>query len=87
MNVEGEMRARLQTLRPEALEIVDDSAQHVGHPGAMGGGGHYSLTIVSKAFVGKPPVARHRMVYAALGDLIPARVHAIVIRAYAPGQL
>jgi BolA protein len=81
-----EMRARLLPLRPESIEIDDDSALHAGHPGAASGGGHSRLALVSAAFAGKPKVERHRMVYAALGDLMQGRIHALAIVAQAPGE-
>jgi BolA family transcriptional regulator, general stress-responsive regulator len=81
------MQQRLNSLQPESLDIVDDSAKHVGHAGAAGGGGHYHLTIVSKQFAGKPQVARHRLVYQALGDMMPRQIHALSITAYTPDQL
>jgi BolA protein len=77
----------LATLEPESLEITDDSARHAGHEGARGGGGHYSLVIVSKQFSGKPVQLRHRMVYDALGPLMRKEIHALAIRAYAPEEL
>jgi len=79
------MRARLETaLAPERVEITDDSAKHVGHAGARDGRGHYSVAIVSAAFEGKTAVTRHRMVYAALGDMMQTDIHALAIRADAP---
>jgi len=88
MDRAGEMRRRLeQALVPENLEIVDDSAQHVGHAGAQGGGGHYTVTIVSPAFNGRAAVERHRLVYQALGDLMGRDIHALSINAYAPNEL
>ena len=81
-----EMRSRLATLAPSALEIDDESAMHAGHPGAAGGGGHFRLALTSAAFTGHGKVARHRMVYAALGDLMQGRVHALAIQARAPGE-
>ena len=79
------MRARLEAaLAPERLEIGDDSALHVGHEGARDGRGHYSVAIVSAAFAGKGAVARHRMVYAALGDMMQTDIHALAIRADEP---
>jgi len=81
------MQERLATLQPEVLEIGDDSAQHAGHEGAKGGGGHYNLTIVSPQFNGKLTIARHRMIYNSLGDLMHTRIHALSIRAFAPGEL
>ena len=85
--VEQAMRARLATLHPVALELQDESAQHAGHAGARPSGGtHWQLTIVSDAFRGKTPVARHRMVYEALGDLMKRDIHALKIEALAPEQ-
>jgi BolA protein len=81
------MRERLAALAPENLEIADESALHAGHEGARGGGGHYALTIVSRKFDGQSTVARHRMIYVALGDLMQREIHALSIRAYAPGEL
>lgn len=81
------MRQRLDALQPESVDILDDSANHAGHAGAASGGGHFHLTIVSKHFAGKPQVARHRLIYQALGDLMPAQIHALSIAAYTPDQL
>jgi len=81
------MRERLAALAPESLEIADESAKHAGHQGAKGGGGHYALTIVSPRFDGQTTVARHRMIYAALGDLMQRDIHALSIRAFSPGEL
>ena len=81
------IRERLSPLAPEALEVHDDSKAHAGHAGAREGGGHYELLIVSKAFAGKPAVARHRLVYQALSDLMPGRIHALAIRAYTPEEM
>jgi BolA protein len=80
----AEIQHRLAVLAPESLQLDDDSADHAGHVGAAGGGGHFTLTLVSAAFVGLSPVARHRKVYALLADLIPHRIHALSIRAYSP---
>jgi len=77
------LRERLYTLQPSKLEIRDDSALHQGHKG-NNGGGHYSVTIESSLFNGKSTIIRHRLVYQAVGDLIPARVHALSINALAP---
>lgn len=87
MNTIELMQQRLASLEPEALEISDDSALHAGHEGARSGGGHYNLTIVSPQFDGKLTVARHRMIYNSLGDLMQTRIHALSIRAFAPGEL
>ena len=81
------MRDKLAALAPVALEIEDESAQHAGHAGARpSGGSHWRLTIVSEAFRGKNAVARHRMVYEALGDLMKRDIHALKIEALAPEQ-
>lgn len=81
------MRQRLSALEPDSLDIVDDSAKHAGHAGAASGGGHYQLTIVSRHFAGKTRIARHRLIYQALGDLMQRRIHAVSIAAYTPDQL
>ncbi|NWG87830.1 MAG: BolA family transcriptional regulator [Hydrogenophilaceae bacterium] len=80
------MRERLAGLAPESLEIEDESAQHAGHEGAKGGGGHYRMTIVSPQFAGLNSVARHRVVYQALGDLMGKRIHALSITAFTPEE-
>lgn len=85
--VERAMRERLAALRPLTLELEDESAQHAGHAGSRpSGGSHWRLAIVSEAFRGKNPVARHRMVYEALGDLMKRDIHALRIEASAPEQ-
>jgi BolA protein len=85
--VERAMRERLATLRPVRLDLRDESGQHAGHAGARpSGGSHWQLTIVSEAFRGKNAVARHRMVYEALGDLMKTDIHALTIEALAPEQ-
>jgi len=81
------MRALLQAaLQPQALDVSDDSHRHAGHAGARGGLGHFTVDIVSAAFAGKPPLARHRMVYAALGEMMRTDIHALAIRARAPHE-
>jgi BolA family transcriptional regulator, general stress-responsive regulator len=88
VNLADLIRERLAPLAPATLEIFDDSAEHAGHAGVLeSGGGHFEVLLVSPAFAGKSAVARHRMVYQAVADLIPHRVHALAIRAYAPGEL
>lgn len=74
-------------LAPEDLQIVDDSAAHAGHAGARSGGGHFNVVIVSRAFSGKTPLQRHRLVYKALSDLMPKEIHALSIRALTPEEL
>ena len=81
------MRRKLDALAPESVQVTDDSAAHAGHAGAAPGGNtHWSLVIVARAFAGKPTVARHRMVYAALGELMNNPIHALQIRALAPDE-
>ena len=87
--VSTEIEARLRAaLAPTALEIVDDSEQHRGHAGHDGSGeSHFTVHITAAAFAGAARIARQRLVYAALGDLMaPGGVHALVIRAKAPGE-
>ena len=83
------IRTTLQeALSPVQLEIVDDSAAHAGHAGAMlSGGGHFSAFIVAEAFDGKTQVQRHQMVYRALGDLMRTDIHALIIKALTPNEL
>jgi len=78
------LRTRLATLEPQQLDIRDDSALHAGHAGAAGGGGHFHVLICSSRFVGLPPLARHRLVYAAIGDLMGTEIHALSIDARLP---
>ena len=85
-SVEAAMRERLAALQPMSMDLHDESAEHAGHAGAASGGGHWQLTIVSEAFRGKSAVARHRMVYEALGDLMKRDIHALRIEALAPEQ-
>lgn len=81
MTVIDRIRARLAALQPERIEIGDDSALHAGHAGARSGGGHYHLLIVSPHFESRSTVARHRMIYDALGDMMKTDIHALAIRA------
>ena len=80
------IRERLAALQPQSLELLDESALHRGHAGARDGGGHYRLTIVSPLFTGQSGIARHRMVYAALGPLMRREIHALALQAKAPGE-
>ena len=77
-------------LSPSSLTIVDDSAKHAGHAGNPGGGvdaeTHFRVDVVSAAFEGKSAVARHRAVYAALGDDFKAGLHALAIKARTPAE-
>jgi BolA protein len=82
------MTRRLEAaLSPTAIELVDDSEAHRGHAGHdERGESHFSVIIESAAFSGKSRVERQRLVYAALGDLMRERVHALTIRATAPEE-
>lgn len=80
------IRERLAPLAPLRVEIEDDSARHAGHAGAREGG-HYNVFIVAAAFAGKSTMARHRLVYATLGDLGRSGIHALSIRAKAPDEV
>ncbi len=75
-----EMHQRLTAaLAPTFLEISDDSEAHRGHPGPEEGAGHYTITLASPAFAQKNRVQSHQLVYAALGDMIGPRIHAVRI--------
>jgi BolA protein len=84
--------ARAQRLRellesrfaPEVLVIEDESHLHAGHAGAQGGQSHFRVRIVAEAFRGVTPVARHRLVYAAVDDLMRTDIHALAIEASPP---
>ncbi len=81
------MRTLLEAaLAPTRLEVIDDSHKHAGHAGARGGQGHFSVDVVSAEFAGKPLLARHRLVYAALGNMMHTDIHALVIRARTPEE-
>lgn len=74
-------------LTPEQLEITDDSHLHAGHAGAAAGGGHFSVRVVSEKFNNKKLIERHRMVYMALNDMMPAEIHALSISALTPEEV
>ena len=87
MSVADEIHRRLETLAPQRLELIDESARHAGHAGARTGGNtHWRLLIASPVFAGKATVARHRMIYDALGELMNDPIHALAITARAPGE-
>ncbi len=88
MSLTDTIRERLQRFNPESLDVFDDSADHAGHAGAReSGGGHFQVVIVASAFTGQSRVARHRLVYDALRDLMPGSIHALAIVAHAPEEL
>jgi BolA protein len=78
------IRERLAVLEPLSLEILDDSHLHAGHEGSKNGAGHYRVIIVAPCFAGLSAVARHRLVYHHLQDLIPYPIHALALDAQAP---
>lgn len=81
------MRQRLATLAPVSLDITDESYKHAGHAGARSGGGHYTLRIISEQFAGKNTMARHRMIYSALGEMMKREIHALNILANTPDEV
>ena len=88
MSIETEMRERLMVaLEPTRLDVVNESHLHAGHAGSPGTGeSHFRLLIVSPLFEGRSRVERHRMVNDALADLLRNRVHALAVKAHAPGE-
>ncbi len=81
-----QIHERLASLEPVSLQIEDESHLHAGHAGAAGGASHFRVHIVAACFAGLAPVARHRLVYDRLQDLIPFPIHALAIHAQAPSQ-
>lgn len=81
------MRRRLAVLAPVSLDIIDESHKHAGHAGARNGGGHFQLHIVSAQFAGKNTMARHRMIYSALGEMMRREIHALNIQADTPDEI
>ena len=85
--VAQEMLRRLDALKPTKIELIDDSEKHRGHGGYNPAGeSHFTLLVESPLFAGKSRVERQRMVHSALGELVGERVHALSIRAKAPGE-
>ena len=87
MNRIEKMRAYLAALNPVSLEIIDESHKHAGHAGARDGGGHYLLQIVTSQFTGKSTMARHRMIYSALEEMLKREIHALNIQANTPDEV
>lgn len=75
-----------QQFAPASLDVTDDSHRHVGHEGARDGRGHFSVRIVSDVFNGQAALARHRAIYAALGNLMETDIHALAIDARTPEE-
>jgi BolA protein len=81
------IRQRLeQQFAPAALEVIDESHRHAGHPGARSGKGHFRVRIVASAFAGLPALRRHQLVYESLDELMTQDIHALSIEALAPGE-
>lgn len=74
----------IEALTPSMIEVEDESHLHAGHEGAKTGKGHFAVTIASAHFNGKTPLARHRLVYAALGNMMETDIHALRISANTP---
>jgi BolA family transcriptional regulator, general stress-responsive regulator len=84
-NREQLLRQRLESrFAPTSLTIEDESHKHAGHAGAAGGHSHFRVIIVAEAFRGVSAVARHRLVYAAVDDLLKTDIHALAIEASPP---
>ena len=79
--VERIRKALESAFAPSLLVVNDDSHRHAGHEGARDGRGHFSVEIVSDAFQGKAPLARHRAIYQALGEMMTTDIHALSIQA------
>lgn len=86
MSTAETMKERLTALEPVELELIDDSHMHAGHAGNRGGG-YFRLRIVSPRFAGIGTMARHRLVYDALGSLMDGAIHALSITARSPEEL
>ncbi len=88
MSVKDRITATLtEALRPESLQVSDESHQHAGHAGARPGGEtHFRVRVTAEAFGGKSRIERHRMINALLATELRDRVHALAIEARAPGE-
>ena len=92
MSVPGERIERIRAhlvdaLGPSELVIEDESHKHAGHAGARDGRGHFRVHIVAAAFSGQPLLARHRRVYAALGEMMQTDIHALAVDARTPEEM
>ena len=76
--------ALVSALDPEKITVIDDRNEHIGH--ANEGSGHFTVKITSDLFIGKNAIARHRLIYQALGSLMQTHIHALRIEATAPGE-
>ena len=71
---------------PQRLEVIDESAAHAGHAGAVGGESHFRVRMVAAQFAEKTRIARHRMIHDALAPIFADGLHALAIEAAAPGE-
>lgn len=87
-SISDSIRIKLtEAFSPTRLEVVDDSARHAGHAGARPGGeSHFNVLIEAQAFAGQGKVARQRQVYGVLSELLAGPVHALSLKALAPGE-
>ncbi|MGD9668474.1 MAG: BolA family protein [Hyphomicrobiaceae bacterium] len=88
MSAEQSMREKLMMgLKPTRLDIINESELHAGHRNSPGTGeSHFRILVVSDAFAGKSRVERHRLVNELLSDELAGRIHALALKAYAPGE-
>ena len=83
-----QIRSRLEiAFEPESMDVEDEGHMHVGHEGAKGGLGHFRVSIVSPVFDGMGSLARHRAIYAALGEMMQTDIHALTIDAHSSDEL
>jgi BolA protein len=75
-----------ERFHPLQLEVRDDSARHAGHAGAAAGGGHYQVRLVAEEFRGLTRLEQHRLVHAALADLIGGEIHALGLQTRSPDE-
>ena len=82
------IRARLEAaFSPIECQLEDESALHAGHAGAASGGGHYRVRVVASQFEGQRLIARHRLVYDSVQDMMHTDIHALAITALAPSEI
>lgn len=91
MSLAAERMARIEerlraALSPSRLAVIDESHKHIGHAGARDGRGHFRAEIVSERFIGLAPLARHRLVYAALGEMMETDIHALALQTHTPEE-
>jgi len=75
-----------QAFSPVEILVKDQSHLHAGHAGARDGKGHYDVTSIADVFTGKSRIQRHRMIFGALGSIMQDEIHALRIKAFAPGE-